>query len=142
MSLEGNILMKKISWLLIPLFFLLWMAAVPEGEVFSQQGKSFLWRVQSEASTVYILGSIHFLKKEDYPLSPRIESSFEQSDFLVVEANIQDPAKMNLPSIMEKAFYPPEEKIEDHISQATYELLKGEADRLGVPLQFFQKQRP
>jgi uncharacterized protein YbaP (TraB family) len=135
-------IMKRISCVLSPLFLLLWMAAVPEGEVFSQQGKSFLWKVQSEASTVYILGSIHFLKKEDYPLGQRIERSFEQSDFLVVEANIQDPAKMNLQSIMEKAFYPPEEKIEEHISQETYELLKGEADRLGVPLQFFQKQRP
>ena len=134
--------MKKISCVFIPLFLLLWIAAVPDGEVSSQQGKSFLWKVQSDASTVYILGSVHFLKKEDYPLSPRIESSFEQSDFLVVEANIQDPTKMNLQSIKEKAFYPPEEKIEDHISPETYELLKREADRLGVPLQFFQMQRP
>ncbi len=139
--MKGSI-SKKISLILTPLFLLLCMVAGPEGEAFSQQGKSFLWRVQSERSTVFIFGSIHFLKKDDYPLSPTIENSFEESDFLVVEANIQDPAKMNMQSIMKKAFYPPEERIEDHLSPQTYELLKEEAGKLGLPLELFQRQRP
>ena len=101
-----------------------------------------MWKVQSGESTVYILGSIHLLKKEDYPLSQIIESAFEKSDFLVVEANIQDPSKMNLQSVMERALYPSGETIEDHVSSATYELLKKEGERLGIPLQLVQKQRP
>jgi hypothetical protein len=118
------------------------MMGYPEREAFSQEGKSFLWKVHSGASTVYIAGSIHFLKKEDYPLSPKIESAFEQSDFLVVEANIQDQAKMSTQMIMEKALYPPNESIAEHLSQKTYELLKVEAAKLGLPLELVNRQRP
>jgi len=127
---------------LLPIFFLLYMMGYPEWEAFSQEGKSFLWKVHSGASTVYISGSIHFLKKEDYPLSPKIESAFEQSDFLVVEANIQDQAKMSTQMIMEKALYPPNESIAEHLSQKTYELLKVEAAKLGLPLELVNRQRP
>jgi hypothetical protein len=118
------------------------MMGYPEREAFSQEGKSFLWKVHSGASTVYIAGSIHFLKKEDSPLSPKIESAFEQSDFLVVEANIQDQAKMSTQMIMEKALYPPNESIAEHLSQKTYELLKVEAAKLGLPLELVNRQRP
>jgi len=37
---------------------------------FSQSRKNFLWKVRSKTSTVYVLGSIHFLKQESYPLNP------------------------------------------------------------------------
>jgi uncharacterized protein YbaP (TraB family) len=134
--------MKNRFRSLLPIFFLLYLMGYPEREAFSQEGKSFLWKVDSGASTVYISGSIHFLKKEDYPLSPKIESAFERSDFLVVEANIQDQAKMSTQMIMEKALYPPNESIAEHLSQETYELLKVEAAKLGLPLEVVNRQRP
>ena len=134
--------MKNRFRSLLPIFFLLYMMGYPEREAFSQEGKSFLWKVHSGASTVYISGSIHFLKKEDYPLSPKIESAFERSDFLVVEANIQNQAKMSTQMIMEKALYPPNESIAEHLSQKTYELLKVEAAKLGLPLELVNRQRP
>ena len=61
----------------------------------AQEGKSFLWRVRSNTSTLYLLGSIHFLKQENYPLNPGIEKAFAQSNFLVVEANISDPTNLD-----------------------------------------------
>ena len=134
--------MKKRFHSLLPIFFLLYLMSFPQEEAFSQEGKSFLWKVQSGASTVYMLGSIHFLKKENYPLSQKIESAFEKSDFLVVEANVQDQGKMNTQTIMEKALYPPNESIADHLSHETYDFLKGEASKLGLPLEVINKQRP
>jgi uncharacterized protein YbaP (TraB family) len=134
--------MKKRFHSLLPIFFLLSLMSFPEREAFSQEGKTFLWKVQSGASTVYLLGSIHFLKKENYPLSQKIESAFEKSDVLVVEANVQNQGKMNTQTIMEKALYPPNESIADHLSHETYEFLKGEASKLGLPLEVINQQRP
>jgi hypothetical protein len=134
--------MKKRFHSLLSIFFLLSLMSFPEREAFSEEGKSFLWKVESGASTVYILGSIHFLKKENYPLSQKIESAFEKSDILVVEANVQDQGKMNTQAIMEKALYPPNESIADHLSRESYEFLKGEASKLGLPLEVIDKQRP
>ncbi len=62
-------------------------------EAVAQSKKSFLWKIQSKTNTVYVFGSIHYLKKEFYPLDEKIENAFDQSDILVVEANINDIKK-------------------------------------------------
>ena len=100
------------------IFFILYLIGSPSHmrEALGQDGKTFLWKAQSGASTVYILGSIHLLKKESYPLSPKIETAFDRSDTLVVEANVQDQSKMNTQAIMEKGFYPPNDSITAHVS--------------------------
>ena len=45
----------------------------------------FLWRVDGESSTVYLMGSIHVLKKSSYPLAPLYEYVYDECDQLVVE---------------------------------------------------------
>ena len=49
-------------------------------ESVAQSKKTFLWKVQSKTNTVYVMGSIHYLKKEMYPLNEKIENAFEKSD--------------------------------------------------------------
>ena len=74
--------------------------------VYFSTKKNFLWKVQSKTNTVYLLGSIHYLKKEAYPLNEKIEKAFDQSDILVVEANINDIGKVDLQKLIGNAFYP------------------------------------
>jgi len=111
-------------------------------EAGSQSKKSFLWKVQSKTNTVYVLGSIHYLKKEMYPLNKKIENAFEKSDHLVVEANINDTEKVDTQKLAESALYLDEETLEKHISPQTYELVKKELEVLGVPLEIISKQKP
>ena len=129
---------------LLAIFFILYLIGSPSHmqEALGQDGKTFLWKAQSGASTVYILGSIHLLKKESYPLSPKIETAFDKSDTLVVEANVQDQSKMNTQAIMEKGFYPPNDSITAHVSPETYESVKSEAAKMGLPLEMIDRQKP
>ncbi|MGA2959095.1 MAG: TraB/GumN family protein, partial [Thermodesulfobacteriota bacterium] len=129
---------------LLAIFFILYLIGSPSHmrEALGQDGKTFLWKAQSGASTVYILGSIHLLKKESYPLSPKIETAFDRSDTLVVEANVQDQSKMNTQAIMEKGFYPPNDSITAHVSPETYESVKSEAAKMGLPLEMIDRQKP
>jgi uncharacterized protein YbaP (TraB family) len=108
----------------------------------SQPKKSFLWRVQSKTNTVYVLGSIHYLKKEMYPLDEKIEKAFDQADILVVEANINDTGKVDTQKLVESALYLDDETLEKHVSAQTYGLVKKELERLGVPLELIGKQKP
>jgi hypothetical protein len=108
----------------------------------SKDQKNFLWKVQSKTSTVYMLGSIHLLKKEIYPLDKKIENAFEKSDILVVEANINDMGQIDIQKLMESAFYPDNETLEKHVSRETYEVIKKESGELGMPLEFINKQKP
>jgi uncharacterized protein YbaP (TraB family) len=111
-------------------------------ETFPQSQKSFLWRVQSKTNTVYVLGSLHFSKREVYPLNPQIERAFDQSEFLVVEANINDIGKMDIQKMIESAFYPADDTLERHVTAETYEWVKKEMSGLGIPLELINKQRP
>jgi len=109
---------------------------------FSQSQRSFLWRVQSKTNTVYVLGSIHFFKKEAYPLHQKIENAFDQSEVLVVEANVNDIAKLDIEKLVESAMYPDPETLERHVSAETYGLIRKETGRLGIPLELINRQKP
>jgi len=108
----------------------------------AESGKNFLWKVRSKKGTVYILGSIHFLKKDIYPLNKEIEESFEKSSNLVVEANVNDVGKIDIEKLIGKAMYQGDETLENHLSKETYELLRNELGQLGVPIDLVNKQRP
>jgi len=135
--------MKKISRLLLIIIVLFLLeSTVYTRNVFSQSQKCFLWRVQSKASTVYLLGSIHIFIKESYPLSREIENAFDQSDILAVETNIADIGKIDVQKLIEIAFYPEGDSLERHVSKETYELVKKELGGLGILPELMNKQKP
>jgi uncharacterized protein YbaP (TraB family) len=88
------------------------------------------------------MGSIHYLKKEMYPLNEKIENAFEKSDHLVVEANINDAEKVDTQKLAESALYLDDETLEKHVSPQTYDLVQKELERLGVPFELVGKQKP
>ena len=108
----------------------------------SQSRKNFLWKVQSKTNTVYMMGSIHFLKKEMYPLNERIEKAFDQSDVLVVEANLNEVGKVDMQKFIRVALYPEKDSLEKHLSAETYEWVKKELPEFGLPLEVANKQKP
>ena len=107
-----------------------------------QSQKSFLWKIQSEVNTVYVLGSLHFAKREIYPLRQEIENAFDQSDFLVVEANVNDIRKADVQKLVETALYPANDTLEKHLSAETYERVKKEIAGAGIPPELINKQKP
>jgi len=110
--------------------------------VFAQNGKTFMWKVESQGPVVYILGSVHFLKKENYPLNAKIENAFEVSDALIVEANIADMNKIDPQFIVGKAIYGENDSLKNHVAPETYEFIKQEATRLGLPMEIVDRQKP
>ena len=110
--------------------------------VFSNDRKNFLWKIQSGSATVYLLGSIHFLKKEVYPLNEAIENTYESSDTLVVEANINEIDRIDLTKFTGRAFYQGDDHIEKHVSPETYRSIKKESETLGLPVELVRMQKP
>ncbi len=111
-------------------------------ESFSQSQKSFLWKVQSKTNTVYVLGSLHYCKKEIYPLGEKIEKAFAESEILVVEADVNDIKKIDIQKLIERAFYPGNDLLEKHVSPEIYERVVKETGGLGVPVELLNKQKP
>ncbi|MGE5839813.1 MAG: TraB/GumN family protein [Deltaproteobacteria bacterium] len=109
---------------------------------YSYEQKSFLWKVQSSRSTVYLLGSIHFLKEDVYPLNQTIEKVYESADKLVVEADINDLGNLDLKMLADRAFYKNDDHVEKHVSAETYRLIQNESKTLGMPIELLRMQKP
>jgi uncharacterized protein YbaP (TraB family) len=131
---------RKIFTAFIVIFLLNITVYLPHA--LCQDQKSFLWKVKSDDNTVYVLGSLHLMRQVDYPLDKSIEDAFKKSDVLAVEANINDVTQLDLETLLEKAFYPENETLEDHVSKDTYETIKKETENLGLPLMLVNRQKP
>ena len=55
--------------------------------------RNFLWKATSRSGgTVYLVGSVHLLTKDSYPLNPALETAFKESDLLVEEVDLGEMA--------------------------------------------------
>src|SRR4030042_4809208 len=133
---------KAIRFLPILLIFFLFTSSVYVRDAVSGNQKNFLWKVQSKTGTVYMLGSVHLLKKEIYPLNKKIEDAFDKSNVLVVEANINDIGQIDVQKLIESVLYPENESLKNHVSGETYEMIKKGVGGLGLPPEFINKQKP
>lgn len=133
---------RRIYSLLLLVFCLSLLTSAYALEGARDQRKGLLWLARSGSGTVYLLGSIHALRKEDYPLPARIEKAFSESATLAVEADINDVKVEALMSALEGALYPGDETLEDHLSRETYERVKEKLSGSGIPIQLFQRSKP
>lgn len=110
----------------------------------AQAGKSFLWKVASSHTTVYLLGSIHVAKKELYPLRKTIEDAFKASEVLVVEANVNDANTLLEAQILTMAtsVYGEGDILERHVSSKTYGLAKKKLAENGLDINQFAMFKP
>ena len=49
--------------------------------------ENFMWEIQGGKNKAYLLGSIHTMPKDVYPLDEKIETAFDDSDVLIVEVD-------------------------------------------------------
>jgi uncharacterized protein YbaP (TraB family) len=106
--------------------------------------KHSLWKVHGKTNAVYLFGSIHFLKKEFYPLPKPIEDAYKQSQVVVFETNldeVQNPQTQL--KMLQQGQYPEGETLKKNLSKDTYaklqEYLAESAGGLGA---IFEPLRP
>lgn len=105
--------------------------------------KNFFWKVEGKGGNSYLLGSIHALKKEMYPLPPVIEDAFKQCDVICVEADIsgENLAKQGF-MMMQKAMYTGEDTLRKNVSAKTYDMVAKKLKELGMDISGFDKFKP
>jgi len=91
----------------------------------SDPQKSFLWKIQSNKNTLFLLGSVHMASKDIYPLSRIIEDSFSKTSVLAVELNENkvNPEEMQQ-MIVSQGMYSDGDSIKAHISTELFNILE------------------
>lgn len=84
-------------------------------------GQGFMWEVESNGNTVYLVGSMHIADDSFYPLRKEFEEAFAEADYLGVEIDISkaaDEAQQKL--VLDLGSYQEGTTLKDHISNETY----------------------
>jgi uncharacterized protein YbaP (TraB family) len=135
---------KKLAFGLPAAFSLIlfFVFSLPAGRLVFAAQKNFMWQVRSKTATVYLLGSIHYLPQDAYPLSSAIEGAFGKSNVLAVEANVNNPDQLFFTKFLESAFYQEGDNLKNHLSDDTYRLVLKEFGEFGLPPMLIEREKP
>jgi len=126
--------------LILTLVLLLALSAAPS---LGAQERTLLWKVSEGDKSIFLLGSIHYLRKENYPLNQAILDAFDASDRLVLEIDLQNtPAGAAQRLTLDKAIYRDGSNLAQNVSQETYQLASKRAAELGIDMQVVQPMKP
>jgi uncharacterized protein len=107
------------------------------------EAKTFAWKVAGKGGTIYLVGSVHLLSNDFYPLQPPLDAAYKDSDLLLEEvdmAELTDPTSQM--ALLSKGMLPSSTPLDTLISPATYALLTKRAEALGVPAAPFKMLKP
>lgn len=101
----------------------------------SGYAETSVWKVDSGKDTVYIGGTIHLLRDEDYPLPEEFYIAYKNSDRIVFETDI---TALSDPAVLEKTLMlmmaKPGETVDKLLSPETLEALRSAASEKGIDL--------
>lgn len=104
-----------------------------ETETAQAGGRGFMWEVESNGNTVYLVGSMHIADDSFYPLRPEFEEAFAEADYLGVEIDISKAADEEQQKlIMDLGMYQDGTTLKDHVSSETYAKLGGILKQSGM----------
>jgi uncharacterized protein YbaP (TraB family) len=123
---------------------LLWVAtscfAAPAA---SRPPVPLLWKVNHGQHALYLLGSFHLLKPQDYPLSPEVGAAFADAEQLVLELSSDELTSPALgQAMLAAAQLPVNDSLQKHLKPETWAALQSYAQANNLPLESLQHLEP
>jgi len=106
------------------------------------QTRALAWKVTRGAGAVYLVGSVHMLTSDFYPLAGDLEAAFKDSDHLVEEADLNEMLSPNTQfSMLSKGMLPAGQTIDQVVSPATMALINQHAGGV-LPVEALKQFKP
>ena len=147
MGVKSIVKSNKWQWLVILVLIILatfWtLINLAHAQASAQQKKDFLWSFKTDKATIYLLGSLHLLNADSYPLDKNIEAAYKDCQRVVFEADIDGAKEPEFQSkLLALGFYPEGETLRQNISEETYSLLEKRATTIGVTMAQLNPLKP
>ena len=131
-------MIKKISAHLMILIGLIYILPVQ-----ALEKPISLWLLETEQSKVYLLGSIHAMKPDMYPLAAPIETAFKEARKIAFEIDLTSLDKVEMNQVMqEHGFYTSPASIESDLSKETLVLLKDYLKENNLSMSSVRQMKP
>ena len=116
-------------------------SVLPSAASDAAAGSSFLWRVSSDDRSVYLLGSIHFMKEDAYPLGASIEGAFDRAGVVVFETDVDELGGAAV-SLLAAGTLEGDATLADVVPTELYDEVSRRLDDLGMGIGGFSKMKP
>jgi len=106
-------------------------------------GRGLIWTVERDGRTGWLVGSLHLLTADAYPLPVALDEAFARADVLVEEVNpdeLKEPAAAM--QLLAKAMYPPGTTLQSQVSKETFDKIARRAAAAGLPIERLQSFKP
>src|SRR5437588_1256968 len=105
--------------------------------------RNFLWKVTGRQTAIYLVGSVHLLTKDFYPLNPALETAFKDSDLLVEEADLGEMlGQGSQVQMLTRGLLPSDQSLDQVLSPSTYAQVTKHAGDLGLPIEPLRRFKP
>ena len=140
---KRNLLRVTISVLCLP--FILFVSA----GLHAQQSKQTispehcLWVVETSSNKIFLLGSLHVLKSDTYPLATAINKAYSVSQKVVFETDLGDMLDPAVQArMMSLGLYPEGQNLFQKIPSDLQGSVRKKMTDLGLPMDHFTRFRP
>jgi uncharacterized protein YbaP (TraB family) len=105
--------------------------------------KGLIWKVEREGRIGWLVGSLHLLTADFYPLPAAMGEAFASADTLVEEIDLDEAANPAFAAtVLAKAFYPAGMTLSTQLTPDTYKLLTAWLAKTGLGIDTFQPMKP
>jgi hypothetical protein len=102
-----------------------------------------LWQVDGDTNSIFILGSIHLLRKSDHPIPSVIYDVYDEAEVLIMELDMDDVDPMQTQALVrELGMLANGKSLEDEIGSRAYAKAAALADELQIPLSMLAGSKP
>lgn len=110
--------------------------------VAEQAGRTLpLWEITDNGGAAYLLGSVHLLRPEVYPLDDAIYEAFDRSRVVAFELDF-DELMAAAPMMMQRGMYQDGTTLRDVVPEELYEETADRLVSLGMPPQMAESMKP
>jgi uncharacterized protein YbaP (TraB family) len=104
---------------------------------------SFIWKISGPNGAVYLVGSVHLLSPDYYPLAPALEAAYEDSDRLVEEVDLGELLSSSSQlALLSSGMLPADKTLSAVVSAKTLALVKNRAAAVGLPFAPLTRMKP
>jgi len=102
-----------------------------------------LWIAEGASNTVYLLGSVHLLRKEDHPLPSVIDAAYDDAETLFMELDMDDLDPLATQATINRlGMLDEDQSLRDVMGEDLYEDALLAADALDIPLDMLAQTEP
>jgi uncharacterized protein YbaP (TraB family) len=109
----------------------------------SDQSVSSVWKISKDDNTLFLGGSIHILRPNDFPLPKAFDRAFSQSALLILEADVELMADEDVAQyLMSRMNLPEGQTLKSILEPDTYDLLEAACLEYSFPIEAVSILKP